>query len=136
LKYSQAEDYFQWAGRAVEEMYCQQPKLALDDSGAALSGLIIRHLVLPGSVYDSIAVLRWIAGRLSPFVPLSLMSQYQPRFLASGKLLRKPSPHEYRRVLREAEKLGFEEVFAQPASYGERINCLPDFDKKDPFRWR
>ncbi|MGZ7080286.1 MAG: phosphotransferase, partial [Thermoanaerobaculia bacterium] len=47
-------------------------------------GVIIRHMVMPGRVQNSLDVLRLIASRLSKKVPLSLMSQYTPTPAVSG----------------------------------------------------
>ncbi len=56
-KYSAAPDYFEQAHLAIQEMYCQQPELILNDKDIATRGLIIRHLVLPGCSEDSIQML-------------------------------------------------------------------------------
>jgi len=52
--------------------------LHTDDHGIARRGIIIRHLVLPGFVKNSVGVLKMIAENLSPNIHLSLMSQYFP----------------------------------------------------------
>ena len=58
--------------------------LHTDERGIARRGIIIRHLVLPGFVDNSIGVLRLIAEDLSPNLHISLMSQYYPTlFLVS-----------------------------------------------------
>ncbi len=86
LRYSGAADYFEKASAAVREMSVQQPVLELDAGGIARKGLILRHLVLPGHADDSVEVLRWIRGNLSPHIGLSLMSQYRPCFKAPEEL--------------------------------------------------
>ena len=64
------------------QLLFNEPKyIRLDDGDRITSGLIIRHLVLPGQVENSKRVLRWIAKELSPSVHVSLMSQYQPTTL-------------------------------------------------------
>ncbi len=79
LRYSQAPGYVAHATAAIKEMYYQKgATIHLDDDDEIESGLIIRHLVLPGEVENSKAVLRWIAAELSPSVHISLMSQYHP----------------------------------------------------------
>lgn len=96
---------------AVKEMYRQKgsPLLIDDRSGLAESGLIIRHLVLPGLVEQSMDVLRLIAGELSVAVHISLMSQYYPPFEIAGfpDLNRALHPWEYERVVDEFHRLGF-----------------------------
>ncbi|MBN2199661.1 MAG: radical SAM protein [Candidatus Aminicenantes bacterium] len=133
--FSSAPDYFDHASRAVEEMRRQRPRLILGDDGIALEGLIIRHLVLPGCVSDSLAVLEWIAERLTPSVCLSLLGQYQPVFRAPDGVRRGLTAEEYERVLEKAEALGFEEVFIQSGNFRDEDHFLPDFNRENPFSW-
>lgn len=132
---SGATDYFSHASRAIQEMYCQQPMLRLSGEKQAIQGLIIRHLVLPGQAGDSDAVLEWIAHTLSPYVCLSLMSQYHPCHKAPREMRRGLSPEEYSSVMDKAEKLGFETLFVQPASFVQEHHLVPDFDQESPFQW-
>lgn len=135
-KYSGAADYFENAGPAVREMSLQQPVLELDGEGVARKGLIIRHLVLPGCIEDSLSVLRWIKTNLSPFISLSLMSQYYPCYKAPGEIRRPLARDEYREVMSLALELGFENLFIQPEPFAPGDHLVPNFDKKDPFRWK
>ncbi len=134
--YSGAADYFEKASAAVREMSVQQPVLELDAKGIARKGLIVRHLVLPGHAEDSVEVLRWARGHLSPYIGLSLMSQYRPCFKAPREIGRPVSPGEYRRVADAALELGFENLFLQPEPFAPEEHRVPDFDRKDPFDWK
>ena len=134
-RYSGAPDYFAFAGPALKEMYMQRPALRLDDREIAREGLIVRHLVLPGQTGDSRSLLGWLAGRLSPAVPLSLMSQYHPCFQAPEELNRHLRPEEYREVLQKAEELGFQTMFVQPGDFSPAERLVPDFDLAEPFSW-
>lgn len=134
-RFSNAPDYFQKASLAVKEMHRQQPELLLSEKEAALNGLIIRHLVLPGQVKDSLLILDWIAQNLHTSVCLSLMSQYHPCFKAPPEIQRNLTPEEYNRVISRAEELGFETMFTQPESFADAQHLIPDFDLKDPFKW-
>jgi putative pyruvate formate lyase activating enzyme len=133
---SGAADYFGFAGPALQEMYVQQPDFILDGDGLAARGTIVRHLVLPGQVEDSIAVLEWLAETFPPSLPLSLMSQYRPCFRAPADLGRPIEAAEYRAVLQKARELGFEQLFVQPDLFGPGENLNPDFDLDQPFRWK
>jgi len=94
--FSDVENYHVIARGALREMYRQKgDELVLDDTGLAVSGLIIRHLVLPGNVENSKAVLRFIARELSPDVHISLMSQYHPTEAGTG-----PGPPRKRSITR------------------------------------
>ncbi len=132
-KFSGARDYFKHAAPAVQEMFRQKPGLILDKNEIAVSGTLIRHLILPGQVDDSLSLLEWVRSRLSPDVSLSLMSQYHPRFRAPEEIQRPLSGPEYRAVLARAEELGFENLFIQPEAFGPEDHLLPDFNEDDPF---
>lgn len=135
-RYSGAADYFERASAAVREMSVQQPVLELDARGIARKGLIVRHLVLPGHAEDSIEVLRWIRGHLSPHIGLSLMSQYRPCYKAPEEIRRPVSSDEYRRVADTALGLGFESLFLQPEAFAPDEHRVPDFDREEPFDWK
>ena len=62
--YSGARDYFQHAAAAIGEMLRQTGPVRLDEEGIIQSGVIVRHLILPGRVAESKAVLDWIAEAL------------------------------------------------------------------------
>lgn len=133
-EYSDAADYIGVATKALVEMYRQKgANIDLDADGYITSGLIIRHLVLPGNVDNSIAVLRFIARELSVDVHISLMAQYHPTpaVRSHPKLGRCLCPEEYRRVVDEFERLGFYRGWVQDMS--SPSHYLPDFDKHHPF---
>jgi putative pyruvate formate lyase activating enzyme len=87
-QFSDAADYPEAAKKAIREMYRQKGNTVIfDENGQALTGLIVRHLVLPGQEQDSISILRWLSEKLSPSVYISMMSQYYPT-----SCLRSPGP--------------------------------------------
>jgi putative pyruvate formate lyase activating enzyme len=134
LELSGAWDYPDVARAALREMYRQKgSNLALRDDGTASSGLIVRHLILPGQTENSTAVLRAIAEELSPSVHLSLMSQYYPSAGVAGHpwLGRCITRGEYDEVLDELERLGFSRGWIQELE-SEKI-YRPDFTKPHPF---
>ncbi len=134
-RYSGASDYFHHASQAVREMYCQQPVLRLSRKNMAASGLIIRHLILPGQTDDSLAVLEWISTNLSLSTRLSLMRQYHPCHKAPQELRKNLSVEEYTHVTDTAQKLGFETLFIQTESFDLQDHLIPDFDLESPFKW-
>lgn len=131
---SETGDYVDFARLALREMYRQKGSpLHLDDSGQAISGLIVRHLVLPGYIENSKKVLEFIAHELSPGVHLSLMSQYHPMPHVShhpslGRLL---MPEEYDEILGEMERLGLVKGWIQELD--SSTHYLPDFSHSHPF---
>lgn len=135
-RYSGAADYFRRASAALSEMFRQQPEIVLDDAEIAVRGMIIRHLVLPGQVRDTWAVLEWIRYNLSPSVYLSLMSQYRPCFRAPEELRRGLTPKEYQEAVLRAEELGFDRLYTQPDPFADDEHLVPDFKRRKPFRWK
>ncbi len=134
VEYSDTAGYSAVAGEAVKEMYRQKgAEIELDENGLVTSGLIIRHLVLPGNVENSLNVLRFIARELSPDVHISLMSQYYPtaRVANHPKLGRTLRPEEYKEVLDEFDRLGFHQGFVQQLDSPHHYR--PDFLKDHPF---
>lgn len=67
---------------AVKEMHRQVGDLQLDETGLAVRGLLIRHLVLPEGMAGTAAVLRFLATEISPDTYLNLMDQYRPAYRA------------------------------------------------------
>jgi putative pyruvate formate lyase activating enzyme len=133
-RYSGAADYPQVAAAALREMFRQKgSNLLLNGDGRAESGLIIRHLVLPGHVENSKRCLRFIAEELSPAIHLSLLAQYQPTPATAGDpdLGRRLRPEEYEQVLEEMERLGFYRGWTQELDSAE--NYVPDFRRRHPF---
>jgi putative pyruvate formate lyase activating enzyme len=135
-KYSAAGDYFALASEAVREMSLQHPALDLGPGGTARKGLVVRHLILPGAVEDTLAILEWARENLSPFIGLSLMSQYHPCFRAPDEIQRGVSEEEYRRAADKALGLGFDRLFLQPEPFRPDEHLVPDFRKEKPFRWK
>ncbi len=134
-RYSSAPDYFEHASRAIQEMFRQKRALLLNEKGMAVSGLIIRHLILPGWSEDSLRVLGWVAENLSTRVCLSLMSQFYPCFQAPEELKRTLSSEEYQKVIHRTVELGFEEIFVQAEMSGSEARLVPDFNLDKPFCW-
>lgn len=126
-KYSNAENYFEKASKAVLEMQRQVGKSVIKD-GIMQKGMIIRHLVLPKNTDQSIKILRWIKDNLSIDTYISLMSQYVPYVKTEYKELnRRIVTAEYQKVIDEFERLGFENGFMQERSSAQ-TDFIPKFD--------
>jgi putative pyruvate formate lyase activating enzyme len=76
--YLKAEDYPEAARSAIAEMHRQVGFLKIDADGLATRGVLIRHLVMPGCLDDTRAILEWIAGELGTDTYINLMDQYRP----------------------------------------------------------
>lgn len=133
--YSDAADYPEVALKAISEMYRQVGSTLIPGpAGVAERGLIIRHLVLPGHVQNSLDVLEQIAERISTNVNISLMSQYYPtcKVQHHSHLGMTISLKEYARVLAKMESLGMNKGWIQELSSTHSFR--PDFRKEIPFR--
>ena len=131
--FSGVPDYPRHALASLREMV-RQVGDALDmEDGVARKGIIVRHLVLPGRVDNSLAALEMIRD-VSPFIPLSLMSQYTPipAVRRHPLLGRRVTRDEYEQVVNAALDLGFEELYTQEVD-DRTLN--PDFDREEPFAW-
>jgi putative pyruvate formate lyase activating enzyme len=75
-RYLRRPDYAEVARAAVKEMARQVGPLVFDSDGLARRGLLLRHLVMPGLLAETEAVLRFVAGELGPETYVDLMAQY------------------------------------------------------------
>ncbi len=102
-----APDYFEIASRALQEMCRQTGPAVYDEDGMMRGGVIVRHLILPGCTVDSCKALDFVAERLPPGTPVSLMRQYTPSpYCGISGLDRRITDAEYRRVLDHFRALG------------------------------
>ncbi len=96
VKYANAPDYFTTAAAALDEMFRQTGKAVLDKNGIMTRGMIVRHLMLPGNLFDSKHILDYLVSRFGNNIYISLMSQYtpMPHILENEK-----APEELKRTL-------------------------------------
>ena len=81
-EYCNAPDYPGILKKVLKEMHRQVGDLKTDSHGIAEKGLLIRHLVMPGGVASSEAVLRFIAEEISVHTYVNIMDQYRPEYHA------------------------------------------------------
>lgn len=77
-RYAKAPDYPEVAQKAILEMYRQVGDLVMDDEGVAVKGLLVRHLVMPGSLEETRGILRFLAREVSVDTYVNVMDQYRP----------------------------------------------------------
>lgn len=109
-EYAAAADYPEFALASLREMVKLTGKPRFDENGMLLSGVIVRHLVLPGERLESEKVISVLRENFAPDeLLLSLMRQYTPDFYSGEKknLKRRVTSFEYSYVLRAAEEAGF-----------------------------
>ncbi len=111
-RYTGRADYFEVASAALSRM---AKKPALWDGNKLLTGIMVRHLVLPGCTSDSLKILDFLKDILPADAPLSIMRQYTPMGEIEGfpELQRKITAREYRRVVDYALALGFTRIYTQ-----------------------
>ena len=116
-KLSSASDYYTVAVPAIEEMYAQSGALCIDpETSLAVSGVLIRHLVLPGCLFDTRDILNVIKEKFGADAYLSLMSQYTPTPDLPKPFDRRLTAREYDSAVEHAVGLGLEHVFIQDMS--------------------
>ena len=128
-KLSSAPDYFETASAAILEMYRQVGKPVIEGDEMK-RGVLVRHLVLPGCVDNSLGVLDWVAEHFrSGDILFSLMSQYVPmgRAVEMPPFDRRITELEYDSVLSYMMLLGIEDGYTQDFSSAER-GYTPSFD--------
>ena len=122
---SGAADYFQVATAAIREMV-RQTGPAQWDADKLLRGTVIRHLILPGQVENSLKVLDWIGDTFRPGeVLVSRMRQYTPMGGLPAPFDRAITNDEYQAVL-SWMYLNDLEGFTQEAASADRA-FIPDF---------
>jgi len=139
---SKAKDYPEVALEALSEMVRQKGFLdsCVKGSPIAQKGVLVRHLILPGHLENSINALTTLFLEFGPDIPLSLMSQYHPvGENLNGDLKRFLKTEEFDPVYAHARNLGFRNLFVQfpesriPGIPAATPPFLPDFRKAQPF---
>jgi putative pyruvate formate lyase activating enzyme len=138
-RFSRSGDYADVALRAISEMIRQKNFLDSFESGSLLAsrGTLVRHLILPGYVENSINALTGLFLEFGALLPISLMSQYSPVVHHQEENMnRSLTVEEFQAVYAHAIDLGFVHLFVQfPEERGSGIkpSFLPDFRLTQPF---
>lgn len=134
VKYSNAPHYFEFATKAILEMYRQVGNPVFDNDGIMKKGIIIRHLILPGKLDETKKILRWIKDNLPKEAYISLMGQYTPFYNASKykELNRRISKKEYEEAIEYFFEIGLENGFVQDDESASE-SFIPDFDLEGIF---
>jgi len=130
-KYSGVKDYPDIARLAIEKML-ELKSDYVEENGLARKGVIVRHLILPNNLENSIGALD-IISRISRDLPVSLMRQFYP--LAEAKkfpeLSRTVSEEEFETIFQYQINLGLENGWVQEGNCEKFL--IPDFEKVEPF---
>jgi len=131
LKYSNINNYFLYASKAIEEMVKQIKENQFDKNGIMKKGIIVRHMIIPGLIEDSKKIIKYLYDKYSDNIFISIMNQYTPLehvkdYPEINKIL---TNNEYDEVINYAIELGINNGFIQD---GETANesFIPNFDNE------
>jgi len=109
-RYLKAPDYPEVARRVIAEMHRQVGPLKVNEHGLARRGLLVRHLVMPGMLDETEAILRFLAEEISRDTYVNIMAQYRPAYQVSAEkypeINRRITGEEYQQALRIAQEVG------------------------------
>lgn len=126
-KYSKCPNYVETAKNAIIEMRRQTKDVVVD--GLMKSGLIIRHLMLPNAIDNTLGVIDWINENFSKDTYISLMGQYIPYgdSFKFEELKRKIKPIEYKIAINRLYNYGFLNSFVQDLDSAQ-TTFIPEFN--------
>lgn len=128
-KLSRAPNYFETATAAILEMYRQTGPVQIEDEEMK-RGVLLRHLILPGQIDNSLGVLDWISDHFHPGeILFSLMSQYTPMPAVEKmpELNRTITELEYDAVFSYMSLLGIEDGYTQDFQAASQ-SFIPQWD--------
>ena len=129
-KYSKCNDYFEFTTKALDEMIRQKPRCKFDKDGNMTSGVIIRHLMIPGLEEDSKRILNYLYKKYENNVFYSIMNQYTPvRKLQFEELNRVVGQEKYDEIIDYAWDLGIRNAFIQDGGT-QSDSFIPKWDFK------
>lgn len=130
-RYSNAPDYPDVARKALKAMHETCEPYMLDKNGILESGIIVRHLFLPGNMDDSKRIIRYLHLAYGNDICLSLMNQYTPlsHMGPCPELDRTVSDEEYDELIDLATSLGFDKSFIQEGGTSD-ASYIPSFDNE------
>lgn len=128
-KYSNADNYLQVVKTAIEEMVSQKGVPVYDDEGMMTKGVIVRHLLMPGKLQESKAIIRYVYEEYGERVVLSIMNQYTPlkQVEKYPEINRKVTEEEYESLINYAISIGVKEAYVQEGDTAEE-SFIPPFD--------
>ena len=129
FKFSGIKNYFEFASKAILEMYKQVGSPKFDKDGNIIKGLMIRHLGLPNNIENTKKVLKWIKENIDEDVYINIMAQYFPTYKANEikELNRKLSKEEYEEIENFVYKLDIKNGYMQELGEHEE-EYVPKFD--------
>ena len=128
IKYSKANNYFHYATQALAEMFSQVGKNVFDKNNIMKKGVIVRHMLLPGLLFDSKKILDYLFKTYRDDIYISIMSQYTPmpeceKYPEISSSVKK---EYYSTLISYAQDIGIKNAFIQDdGAVGESF--IPEF---------
>lgn len=130
IKYSGCKDYFKYASEAIGEMIRQKGECIFDNEGNIISGVIVRHLIIPGMEEDSKKILKNLYDNYGDKIYISIMNQYTPvRVCKYDELNRTVNDDLYNEIIDYAWDIGIRNAFIQDGET-QSESFIPDWDFK------
>ncbi|KAJ50848.1 putative pyruvate formate lyase activating enzyme [Clostridium tetanomorphum] len=130
-KYSGVKNYFQYASKAIEEMVKQVGSPNFNKDGIMTKGVIIRHMMLPGLLFDSKKIIDYIYTTFKDSVYISIMNQYTPlnKSINYPEINKPVNPKHYDTFIDYCLSLGIKNAFIQEEGTVKE-SFIPKFDLK------
>ncbi|MHC1685479.1 MAG: radical SAM protein [Clostridiaceae bacterium] len=129
VKYSNAKYYFKIASKAIEEMINVTGSPVFDKDGMIQKGVIVRHMMLPGLLFDSKKIIDFLYNEFGNSIYISIMNQYTPLNKASDypEINKTLNPKMYDSLVDYAISLGITQGFIQEEGSANK-SYVPDFN--------
>ena len=129
MRYSSCADYSAYAKPAILVMFRQTGIPVFDEEGLMLKGTIVRHLSLPGYLYDSKDILTYLQETYEEKIFISIMNQYTPMLTVDQypELKRKVTQEEYEELVMFAKLIRIRNAFIQDDETQDE-SFIPAFD--------
>ena len=128
VKYSNAKHYSDYVKAAIDEMFNQVGKCEFDERGIIKKGVIVRHMMLPGLLFDSKKIIDYLYEKYVDDIYLSIMSQYTPMENVKNypEINKTVGKKYYDTLINYATLIGIKNAYIQDGgSVGESF--IPDF---------
>lgn len=130
-KYSNCEDYFEYASEAINEMVRQVGEPLFKEDGIMAKGVIVRHLTLPGYLQDSKDIITYLYETYKDSIFISIMNQFTPLSHVEEypEINRKITEDEYDELVDYAIAIGVENGFIQEGETASE-SFIPNFNEE------
>lgn len=131
IRYSKAPDYFSVAGASLSEMFRQVGKNEFDEEGMMQRGVIVRHMMLPGLLFDSKKIIDYLYSQYGDDIYISIMSQYTPLPWVEKypEINKKISQEYYSSLVDYAASIGVRNAYIQDGEAADE-SFIPEFYKE------